>query len=88
MCIFILFVGMNANQEILETLAPQLCPAEPAAAQLQHQTVRYHCNKFAISRFALGIADGVPEVLLQGFQVAPVPGHLDGVANLLPCSLV
>ena len=31
--------------------------------------------------FPLADSTGVPEVLLQGLQIAPVPGHLDGVAD-------
>ena len=65
-----------------------LRPAEPAAAQLQHQTVANHRDELRIGGLALGIADRVAEVLLQGFQIAPVPGHLDGVADLFPCSML
>ena len=37
-------------------------------------------NKFGISRFSLGIADGVSEEPLEGIQVTSVPGHFDGVS--------
>ena len=57
-----------------------------AVSHLQRQPVSDHGDEFAIRRFTLGIAHRVAEVLLQRLQVTPVPGHLNGVADLLPCS--
>ena len=50
-------------------------------ALLQNEPVTDHRNEFTIGGLALGVGDGVAKVLLQGLQVAPVPGHLDGVAD-------
>jgi len=49
--------------------------------QLQLQFVSYKRNKLRISRFSLGIADGIPEKSLQSIQIATVPGNLDGMAD-------
>ena len=51
------------------------------ALELQLKPVCNQCDKLTIRRLPLGIAHGVAKEALQGVQVAPVPGHLDGVAN-------
>ena len=38
-------------------------------------------DEFRISRFSLGIADGIAEKSLQGVQIPSVPGHFDGMAD-------
>lgn len=38
-------------------------------------------DELGIGGLALGVADGVAEEALQGIQIAPIPCHLDGVAN-------
>ena len=43
--------------------------------------VRDHRDEFRIRRFSLDVAHRVAEELLQGLQIAAVPGHLDGVAD-------
>jgi len=67
------------------------CAARPPSPRrllhIQRNAVGDHSDKLGIGGFAFGIGNRVPEVLLQSLQIAPVPGHLDGVANLLPCSL-
>ena len=45
------------------------------------QLVRNQGDEFRIGGFSLGIADGVAEEALQGIQIAPIPGHLDGVPD-------
>ena len=45
------------------------------------QPVRDHGDEFAVGGLALGVAHREPEIFLQGVQVTPVPGHLDGVAD-------
>ncbi len=42
-----------------------------------------HGNKFAIGGFPFYITDRISEKLLQSFKISAVPGHLDGVADLL-----
>ena len=34
-----------------------------------------------IRGFALGVADGIAKESLQGVQISPIPGNLDGVAD-------
>ena len=48
---------------------------------MQLQPVSDQGDKLAVGRLPLGIAHGIAEEALQGVQVAPVPGYLDGVAN-------
>ena len=51
------------------------------ALELQLQPVRDQSDELAIGGLALGVAHGVAEEALQGVEIAPVPGYLDGVAN-------
>ena len=48
---------------------------------LQLQPVGDHGDELGIRRLALGVGDGISEVLLEGLQVAPIPGHLNGMAD-------
>ena len=56
-----------------------LCGVGPL--ELQLQAVGDEGDEFGICRFALGVADGVAEEALEVVQVAPVPGHFDGMPN-------
>ena len=38
-------------------------------------------DELPVRRLSLGIAHGIPKEPLQGIQIAPIPGYLDGVAN-------
>ena len=49
--------------------------------ELQLKPIRNQRNKLTIRRLPLGIAHRVAKEALQGIQVSPVPGYLDGVAN-------
>ena len=49
--------------------------------ELQLKPVGNEGNKLTIRGLALGIAHGIAKEALQGIQVSPVPGHLDGVAD-------
>ena len=49
--------------------------------ELQLKPVCYQCDKLTIRGLALGVAHRVAEEALQGVEIAPVPGYLDGVAN-------
>ena len=51
------------------------------ALELQLKPIRNQRNKLTIGGLPLGIADGVAKEALQGIQISPVPGHLDGVAD-------
>ena len=45
------------------------------------QFVRDQGDKLRIGGLSLGIADGIAEEPLQGIQIAPIPGDLDGVPD-------
>ena len=49
--------------------------------ELQLKPVRNQCNKLTIRRLPLGIAHRIAEEALQGVQISPIPGDLDGVAD-------
>ena len=51
------------------------------ALELELQPVSDKRNKFRIGGLPLGIAHGIPKEPLQGIQIAPIPGYLDGVAD-------
>ena len=51
------------------------------ALELQLQPVRDQSDELTIGGLPFGIAHRVAEEALQGVQVSPIPGYLDGVAN-------
>ena len=64
-----------------KTLATPLELGRLGALELQLQPVRDQSDELTIRRLALGVAHRVAKEALQGVQIAPVPGDLDGVAN-------
>ena len=55
------------------------------ALDLQCQPISDHGDEFAVGGLSLGTVYGVAEVLLEGFQIAPIPSHLDGMADGCAC---
>ena len=55
-------------------------PSCPLLLALQLQPVSDHGDELRIGWLALGGIHRVSKVLLQGFQVAPIPCYLNGVA--------
>ena len=49
--------------------------------ELQLQLVRNQGDELRIRGLSFGVADGVAEEPLQGVQVAPIPGDLDGMTD-------
>ena len=49
--------------------------------KLKLELVRNQGDELRIGGFSLGVADGIAKESLQGIQISPVPGYLDGVAN-------
>ena len=45
------------------------------------QLVRNQGDELTIGGLSFGIGHRIAEEALQGVQVSPIPGHLDGVAN-------
>ena len=68
-------------QKSRKTVAPQSEIGNLAGLELQGQFVSDEGNKLRVSRFSLGIADGIAEKSLQRIQVASVPGNFDGMSN-------
>ena len=48
---------------------------------IQPHLIRDHCNELRVGGLAPQIVDGVAEVAVEGIHIAPVPRHLDGVAD-------
>ena len=59
----------------------QLEIAHLGALKLKLELVRNQGDEFRIGGLALGVAHRVAEEPLEGVQIAPVPGDLDGVAD-------
>ena len=58
-------------------------PADPLGG-FTHSLADYVGNpgdELTIRRLSLGIAHRIPKEPLQGVQIPPIPGYLDGVAN-------
>ena len=51
------------------------------ALELELQAVGNQGDELTIRGLSLGIAHGIPKEPLQGIQIPPIPGYLDGVAN-------
>ena len=62
-------------------VAPQSVIGHLLSFELKLELVRDEGDELRICGLALGVGHGVAEEPLQGVQVSPVPGHLDGVAN-------
>ena len=60
---------------------PQYFSLVSPLPSLELQSVSDHCDEFRIGGFSLGITHREPKVLLQGVQVAAIPGHFNGVAD-------
>ena len=48
---------------------------------IQPHLIGYHRNELAVGGFSAQVMDGVAEVAVEGIHIAPVPCHLDGVAD-------
>ena len=62
-------------------VAPQSELGHVLSLELKLQFVRNQGDEFRIGGFSFGVADGVAKEALQGIQIAPIPGNLDGVAD-------
>ena len=62
-------------------LAPQLVIGHLLPLELKLGLVRNQGDELRVGGLSFCIGYGVAEEPLQGIQVAPVPGHLDGVAD-------
>ena len=78
---FIVFIGLASQKEKRKPVAAQSEIGNLGRLQLKLELVCNKRNKFGIRGFSFGIADGIAEKSLQGIQVAPIPGHFDGVAD-------
>ena len=48
---------------------------------IQPHLVSYHRNELRVGGLAAQVMDGITEVAVEGIHIAPVPCHLDGVAD-------
>ena len=48
---------------------------------IQPHFVSYHRNELRVRWFSPQVMDGITEVAVEGVHIAPVPCHLDGVAD-------
>ena len=65
---------------IISNVLPSLCLPHPLAF-IQPHFISYHCNELAVGGLAAQVVDGVAEVAVQGVHIAPVPCHLNGMAD-------
>ena len=49
--------------------------------ELELQFISDQGDELRVGGLALGVADGIAKESLQGVQIAPVPGYLDGVPD-------
>ena len=48
---------------------------------IQPHLIGDHCDKLRVGGLAAQVVDGVAEIAVEGIHIAPVPRHLDGVAD-------
>ena len=59
----------------------QLEIAHLGALKLELELVSNQGDKFRVGGLALGVGYGVAEEPLQGVQISPIPGYLDGMTE-------
>ncbi len=57
------------------------CRSPHPLAFIQPHLVGYHRDKLRVCGLSAQVVDGVAEVAVQGVHIAPVPCHLDGMAD-------
>ena len=80
---FALFIGTapivgilwNIFRRFTVSLSPNPLPL------IQPHLVSNHRDELAVGGFSAQVMDGVAEVAVEGVHIAPVPCHLDGVAD-------
>ena len=70
-----------SKEKVEKTVAPQSELGRLGTLELKLELVRNQGDELRIGGLSLGVADGVAEESLQGVQIPPVPGNLDGVAD-------
>ena len=65
---------------IISDVLPFLCSPNPLPF-IQPHLVGYHRDKLAVGGLSAQVVDGVAEVAVQRIHIAPVPCHLDGMAD-------
>ena len=48
---------------------------------IQPHLVSDHCDELRVGRFSAQVVDGIAEVAVEGIHIAPVPRHLNGMAD-------
>ena len=56
-------------------------PSHCSLPLIQPHLVSDHRNEFAVGGLAPQVVDGIAEVAVEGIHIAPVPRHLNGVAD-------
>ena len=56
-------------------------PSHCSLPFIQPHFVSDHRDEFAVGGLAPQVVDGIAEVAVEGIHIAPVPSHLDGVAD-------
>ena len=56
------------------------CLTHPLAF-IQPHLISYHRDELRVGGFSAQVMDGIAEVAIEGIHIAPVPRHLNGVAD-------
>jgi len=87
-CGFFLFMAFGVppvqtdeQQKALQSQRFFLCHSHVLILELQLELVGNQCDKLRIGGFALGVRHRVAEEPLERFEVTPVPGDFDGMAD-------
>ena len=72
---------MHYFEKTLIKIRRHVYPSHRSLPFIQPHFVSDHCNELRIGGLAPQVVDGIAEVAVEGIHVAPVPRHLDGVAD-------
>ena len=72
---------MHDFEKTLIKIRLHVHPSHRSLPFIQPHLVSDHRNELAVGGLAPQVVDGIAEVAVEGVHVAPVPRHLDGVAD-------
>ena len=72
---------MHDFEKTLIKIRLHVHPSHRSLSFIQPHFVSDHRDEFAVGGLAPQVVDGIAEVAVEGIHIAPVPRHLDGMAD-------
>ena len=81
MSVYSPFTGIKAVSDELWPVASPMQARPLLLLALELEAIGDHGDELRIGGLPLRVGDRVSKILLQGLQITPVPGHLNGVTD-------